>query len=78
MKFLAVVGTAAMFLVGGGIVVHNVPAIHHWIEPVLLNLPNLTLAKALFPSILNGLIGVVAGVLIVLAWGVIGKIRQHS
>uniref|UniRef100_UPI0004A47F76 DUF808 domain-containing protein n=1 Tax=Vibrio parahaemolyticus TaxID=670 RepID=UPI0004A47F76 len=32
MKLLTIVGTAAMFLVGGGIVVHNVPAIHHFVE----------------------------------------------
>lgn len=31
MKFLSVAGTAAMFLVGGGILVHNVPALHHFI-----------------------------------------------
>ncbi|MCG9595983.1 DUF808 domain-containing protein [Vibrio sp. Isolate25] len=78
MKFLTVVGTAAMFLVGGGIVVHNVPVVHHWIEPVLLNLPSLTLAKALFPSILNGLIGVLAGIVLVLLWGVIGKLLRRS
>lgn len=30
MKLLSVAGTAAMFLVGGGILVHNVPALHHW------------------------------------------------
>ncbi|WP_448143771.1 DUF808 domain-containing protein [Stenotrophomonas bentonitica] len=29
MKFLSVAGTLAMFLVGGGILVHNVPAVHH-------------------------------------------------
>ncbi len=29
MKFLSVVGTAAMFMVGGGIIVHGVPALHH-------------------------------------------------
>jgi uncharacterized protein len=29
MKFLAVVGTAAMFLVGGGILTHGLPAVHH-------------------------------------------------
>lgn len=29
MKALSVVGTAAMFLVGGGILTHGVPAIHH-------------------------------------------------
>jgi len=32
MKTLSVVGTAAMFLVGGGIVTHNTPALHHYIE----------------------------------------------
>ena len=29
MKTLSVVGTAAMFMVGGGILVHGVPALHH-------------------------------------------------
>ena len=29
MKLLAVVGTAAMFLVGGGILTHGLPAVHH-------------------------------------------------
>ena len=32
MKTLSVVGTAAMFLVGGGILVHGIPAIGHTIE----------------------------------------------
>lgn len=29
MKFLGIAGTLAMFLVGGGIVTHNIPALHH-------------------------------------------------
>jgi predicted DNA repair protein MutK len=32
MKFLSFAGTAAMFLVGGGILVHAVPALHHLVE----------------------------------------------
>ena len=32
MKTLSVVGTAAMFLVGGGILTHGFPAIHHWVN----------------------------------------------
>jgi len=32
MKLLSVVGTAAMFLVGGGIISHGIPALHHAIE----------------------------------------------
>lgn len=75
MKILAVVGTAAMFLVGGGIVVHNVPFIHHWVEPILMDIPNVSLAKALFPSLLNGLIGIVAGLIVVAAWSAISRMR---
>ncbi len=33
MKFLSIAGTAAMFLVGGGILVHSIPALHHIIQP---------------------------------------------
>ena len=29
MKSLSVVGTAAMFLVGGGILAHGIPPLHH-------------------------------------------------
>jgi hypothetical protein len=32
MKFLSVAGTAAMFLVGGGILAHSIPQVHHAIE----------------------------------------------
>jgi uncharacterized protein len=32
MKALSIAGTAAMFLVGGGIVVHGVPMLHHLVE----------------------------------------------
>ncbi|EKO3412357.1 DUF808 domain-containing protein [Vibrio fluvialis] len=77
MKGLTVVGTAAMFLVGGGIVVHNVPVIHHWIEPVLMDLPNLSLVSSLVPALLNGLIGIVAGLVIVAAMDVVHKVRGN-
>ncbi|EOG7787815.1 DUF808 domain-containing protein [Vibrio fluvialis] len=77
MKGLTVVGTAAMFLVGGGIVVHNVPVIHHWIEPVLMDLPNLSLVSSLVPALLNGLIGVVAGLVIVAVMEVVHKVHGN-
>ncbi|ELL7086364.1 DUF808 domain-containing protein [Vibrio fluvialis] len=77
MKGLTVVGTTAMFLVGGGIVVHNVPVIHHWIEPVLMDLPNLSLVSSLVPALLNGLIGVVAGLVIVAVMEVVHKVRGN-
>ena len=75
MKMLAVVGTAAMFLVGGGIVVHNVPAIHHLIEPIIMDFSGHTIATAVVPTLLNGVIGVLAGLTVVAVWTAIGKIR---
>lgn len=65
MKFLTVAGTIAMFLVGGGIIVHNISHIHHLIEPIILDIPNLAIAQAVLPSILNGFVGVVAGLVTV-------------
>lgn len=46
MRALSIVGTAAMFLVGGGILVHGLPFLHHllavlplpWLSGLLLNL----------------------------------------
>ncbi len=75
MKMLAVVGTAAMFLVGGGIVVHNVPAIHHLIEPIIMDFSGHTIATAVVPTLLNGVIGVLSGLIVVAIWTAIGKIR---
>ncbi|MYM58827.1 DUF808 family protein [Vibrio sp. OCN044] len=78
MKFLAIVGTAAMFLVGGGIVVHNVPLIHHWVEPIIMKVSYLPLASVFLPSVLNGLIGVVAGAMVLLLWTGIEKLRSRD
>lgn len=55
MKGLSVVGTAAMFLVGGGILIHGIPPLHHAIEA--LNLPMATLFNLVF----NLLVGIAAG-----------------
>ena len=75
MKMLAIVGTAAMFLVGGGIVVHSVPAIHHLIEPIIMDFRGHTIATAIVPTLLNGVIGVIAGLVVVAVWTVIEKVR---
>lgn len=57
MKTLSVVGTLAMFLVGGGIVVHNVPAVHHAVAALLP-------ASGWGNSLGNALATVVVGVVI--------------
>ncbi len=65
MKGLAVAGTAAMFLVGGGILVHGVPAAHHWIEALAhhaATIPGIGATLAwLTPLAVSGLTGIVAG-----------------
>ncbi|MFB1073986.1 DUF808 domain-containing protein [Vibrio diabolicus] len=77
MKLLTIVGTAAMFLVGGGIVVHNVPAIHHFVEPIIMNFSGHSVATAILPILLNGIIGFVAGLIVVAVWTAVEKIRGH-
>ncbi|MGJ8680273.1 DUF808 domain-containing protein [Paraglaciecola sp.] len=72
MKTLSVVGTAAMFLVGGGIVVHSVPAIHHLISPALHSVESISVLSVVGPVLMDGLVGVIAGIL-VLALVLLGK-----
>jgi predicted DNA repair protein MutK len=64
MKFLSVAGTAAMFLVGGGILVHGIPALHHLVEAAAAFAPRLEDVATL---VANLLIGMVAGGILVAA-----------
>lgn len=63
MKTLSVLGTIAMFLVGGGILTHGLPpvydAIHHFAEGIG------GFAQAIMPVVADGLFGVVVGALLV-------------
>lgn len=65
MKVLSVVGTAAMFLVGGGIITHGIPAAHHLIERIAHatgTVPALGgVLASLAPPVTNALAGVLAG-----------------
>ena len=64
MKGLAVVGTAAMFLVGGGILVHGFPWLHHAVEGWVAGIGDWPgRALAIF---LPGVIGLLAGAVLVL------------
>lgn len=61
MKLLTVVGTIAMFLVGGGIVVHSLPFIHHALESVVSLMPVIPYVSATYATVGNGVIGLVSG-----------------
>ncbi|PAT32645.1 hypothetical protein CLI92_11505 [Vandammella animalimorsus] len=64
MKTLSVVGMAAMFLVGGGILVHGLESVHHAIEHLAQQWTGNP--ESLWVNTLgNGLVGLVAGLLIV-------------
>ncbi|TBW12330.1 DUF808 domain-containing protein [Azotobacter chroococcum subsp. isscasi] len=68
MKGLSVAGTAAMFLVGGGILVHGLPFLAHWLhglEASANGLPTVgSILSALLPMLMNALVGIVAGGLV--------------
>jgi len=59
MKGLTIAGTAAMFLVGGGILTHGIPALHHAIEAVAHKVGGVL--EALVPTLLDAVTGLVAG-----------------
>jgi len=73
MKSLSVIGTAAMFMVGGSILVHGVPALHHLSQDavghVAAGIPAAWLAATAafaLPILVDALIGIAAGALILL------------
>ncbi|MEY4258405.1 MAG: hypothetical protein RJA56_1306 [Pseudomonadota bacterium] len=70
MKTLSVVGTAAMFLVGGGILLHGVPALGHAVEQ---GTEALAWAGPLANSLIGGAVGVLAGAVVV---GVVGAVQR--
>jgi uncharacterized protein len=76
MKALSVAGTAAMFLVGGGILVHGVPALHHAIASAVGGWPGL--AGALAGTLAEALVGVVAGVLVLLGVTAVARFRAKA
>ena len=75
MTLLSVFGTAAMFLVGGGILSHGIPAIEHWFAALAQASGP---ASAVVPMLLNGLLGVVAGGLTVLVVVGVSKLFKRS
>jgi predicted DNA repair protein MutK len=67
MKTLSVLGTAAMFMVGGGILTHGVPALHHLVEraaQAVATVPGVGGAlKVVTPTLLDAVAGLIAGAL---------------
>lgn len=82
MKSLSILGTAAMFLVGGGIITHGIPWLHHGIEQVAESAKHAggigAVLAPLVPTLLNGVCGVIAGIIVLVVFSGIQKLRGKS
>jgi len=72
MKTLSVVGTAAMFMVGGSILTHGLPPVHHAIEAIASTTGGI--AQVLLATLLDALFGVIAGAIV---WAVVTPLKKR-
>jgi hypothetical protein len=82
MKALSVVGTLAMFMVGGGILVHGWPWLHHALEGMSQQLEHIPAVGAVLggfaSSAIGALVGVAAGAIVVGVTAFIQKWRSPA
>jgi len=78
MKLLGIVGTVAMFMVGGGILTHGLPfahdMIHHATEAVATTPAVGGVLAVIVPSLLDAVAGVIAGGLALVVVTIVGKL----
>lgn len=81
MKALSVAGTAAMFLVGGGILVHGMPLLHHAVEALVHAVASLPgfggLVEILAQMLGNAVVGMMAGALLLTLVTAIQRLRRR-
>ncbi len=73
MKLLSIAGTIAMFLVGGGILVHGIAPVHHMIDGVAA--ASGWAGKVVGP-VCEGVFGVLAGALLVVLHTAVSRLRR--
>ncbi|GAB2188803.1 DUF808 domain-containing protein [Sessilibacter sp. MAH2] len=76
LKTLTIVGTAAMFLVGGGILLHGLPISHeliHWIDEMFHGVYAASFWSGLAHVLINAVTGIVAGAVILLVVNMINR-----
>lgn len=82
MRTLSVVGTAAMFLVGGSIIGHGIPALHHFSETVasyLQQLPAIGSTLAFIsPILVDAIIGLFVGAVCVAVFELAKKLTPKK
>ena len=81
MKTLSVVGTAAMFLVGGGIILHGNAPLHHVLQVLLVSIETLPAGSALTlltTLVANAVTGLIAGGVLVALLTLFNRIRTRE
>ncbi|MCH2241809.1 MAG: DUF808 domain-containing protein [Aquabacterium sp.] len=73
MKGLSIAGTAAMFLVGGGILVHGIAPLHHAIEELAHGAGSV--GGVLVSNGLNAVVGIIVGAIVLTAVTAVQKLR---
>ncbi|WP_279045350.1 DUF808 domain-containing protein [Cedecea davisae] len=76
MKALTIIGTLAMFLVGGGILVHGIPALHHAIEQGAGQFGGVVALVG--PTLVNLVLGFIVGGIVLLAVNGINRLRGRA
>lgn len=78
MKSLSVIGTAAMFMVGGGILAHGVPAVTTAIHDLSASAATLPVVggilEAITPSLMGAMVGIAAGAVVLVAASIAQRI----
>ncbi|MEG1282115.1 MAG: DUF808 family protein, partial [Comamonas sp.] len=64
MRGLSIVGTAAMFMVGGSLLVHGIAPIEHWVQASLVPMGGVVAAIA--PTLVHVVVGAIIGGVVVL------------
>jgi predicted DNA repair protein MutK len=82
MKSLSVIGTVAMFMVGGGIIGHNLPPLHHFTEAAAAAAAGVPaigpVLAAVAPTLIDALAGVVVGAIVLAVVTLVGRLRGKS
>jgi predicted DNA repair protein MutK len=78
MKTLSVVGTAAMFMVGGAILTHGIAPVHALVERAAAAVGGGGVVQALASTLLNALFGIVAGAVVLGAVGLAKRLFRKG
>ena len=82
MRLLTVAGTIAMFLVGGGILTHGIPAAHDWIHHLAESAGGISgiggALKVVTPTLADAIVGIVAGGVTLVAVTLFQRIKGQA